>query len=40
MEGISDRVEIWDATRWKAYKERIEKDAERMAAKLGEIGAL
>ena len=38
--GISDRVEIWDATRWKSYKERIEKDAERMAAKLGEIGAL
>lgn len=38
--GISDRVEIWDAMRWQAYKERIEKDAERMAAKLGEIGAL
>ena len=38
--GISDRVEIWDATRWKTYKEQIEKDAERMAAKLGEIGAL
>jgi len=38
--GISDRVEIWDATRWNTYKEKIEKDAERMAAKLGEIGAL
>ena len=38
--GVSDRVEIWDATRWKTYKEQIEKDAERMAAKLGEIGAL
>src|SRR4051812_31226613 len=26
--GISDRVEIWDAGKWKGYKERIEKDAE------------
>ena len=38
--GISDRVEIWDAARWHAYKARIEKNAERMAQKLGEIGAL
>jgi len=38
--GISDRVEIWDAERWYRYKSRIEKDAERMAKKLGEIGAL
>ena len=38
--GISDRVEIWDAETWFRYKNRIEKDAERMAKKLGEIGAL
>ncbi len=38
--GVSDHVEVWDATRWKSYKARIEKDAERMAKKLGEIGAL
>ena len=38
--GVSDRVEIWDAARWHEYKARIEKDAERMAKKLGEIGAL
>lgn len=38
--GVSDHVEIWDALRWKSYKARIEKDAERMATKLGEIGAL
>ena len=38
--GISDRVEIWDAESWFRYKARIEKDAERMAKKLGEIGAL
>lgn len=38
--GVSDRVEVWDAVRWSAYKKRIERDAERMAKKLGEIGAL
>lgn len=38
--GVSDRVEIWDADRWYRYKARIDKDAERLAKKLGEIGAL
>ena len=38
--GVSDRVEVWDAAQWKQYKARIEKQAERMAEKLGEIGAL
>lgn len=38
--GVSDRVEIWDADRWSSYKSRIDKQAERMAKKLGEIGAL
>lgn len=38
--GVSDRVEIWDAERWHNYKKRIDKDAEQMAQKLGEIGAL
>lgn len=38
--GVSDRVEIWDAGRWTEYKAKIEKDAERMAEKLGEVGIL
>ena len=38
--GVSDRVEIWDAAVWKSYKARIEKQADAMAEKLGEIGAL
>lgn len=38
--GVSDRVEIWDAAQWKQYKAHIEGQAERMAEKLGEIGAL
>jgi MraZ protein len=38
--GVSDRVEIWDASRWHSYKQRIEKNADALAEKLGEIGAL
>ena len=38
--GVSDRVEIWDVSQWKQYKARIEKQADAMAEKLGEIGAL
>ena len=38
--GVSDRVELWDAQIWKQYKAGIEKKADAMAEKLGEIGAL
>jgi MraZ protein len=38
--GVSDRVEVWDTAVWKNYKARIEKQADAMAEKLGEIGAL
>lgn len=38
--GVSDRVEMWDADRWNTYKSRIEKQADALAEKLGEIGAL
>ncbi len=38
--GVSDRVEIWDKERWNTYKSRIEKQADALAEKLGEIGAL
>jgi len=38
--GVSDRVEVWDAEAWRVYKRRIDRDAEKLAKKLGEIGAL
>lgn len=38
--GVSDRVEVWDANRWQEYKSRIERSADALAEKLGEIGAL
>lgn len=40
LAGIHDRVEIWDENRWKEYKAKIEKQAEALAEKLGEIGVL
>ncbi len=38
--GVSDRVEIWERDRWNTYKTRIERQADALAEKLGEIGAL
>ena len=38
--GVSDRVEVWDKDRWNTYKAKIEKQADALAEKLGEIGAL
>src|SRR3989338_6404605 len=38
--GVSDRVEIWDAEVWKENKKGIEKKADALAEKLGEVGAL
>jgi len=40
LAGIHDRVEIWDENRWKEYKSKIEKQAESLAEKLGEVGVL
>ncbi len=38
--GVNDRVEVWEVERWTTYKSRIEKQADQLAEKLGEIGAL
>jgi MraZ protein len=38
--GVSDRIEVWNAEKWNEYKEAIEKKADALAEKLGEIGAL
>lgn len=37
--GVYKRLEIWDEKRWEEYKENIEKQADMLAEKLGEIGA-
>ncbi len=38
--GVHDRVELWNETVWAEYKSRIEKQADALAEKLGEIGVL
>lgn len=38
LTGINDRVEIWDEDRWHEHTGRVEKEADRLAEKLGEIG--
>lgn len=38
--GVHNRVELWNSARWTEYKGRIEKQADKLAEKLGEIGAL
>ena len=40
LAGIYDRVEIWDEKKWESYKSTIEKQADQLAEKLGEIGVL
>lgn len=38
--GVHTRIEIWEETRWKSYKEKILKQADSLAAKLSSIGAI
>lgn len=38
--GVHDRIEIWNEKQWSLYKKRIEKQADVLAEKLGEIGAI
>ncbi|NQV88416.1 MAG: division/cell wall cluster transcriptional repressor MraZ [Parcubacteria group bacterium] len=38
--GVHNRIEIWNDSKWQEYKKKIEKQADGMAEKLGEIGML
>ena len=38
--GLSNRLEIWDSERWQAYKDNLEKQSDRIAEKLGELGVI
>lgn len=37
--GVHTRLELWDSTAWSSYKERVRKQADALAEKLGELGA-
>lgn len=38
--GVHSRVEIWEESRWRDYSSKILKQADQLAEKLGEIGAI
>lgn len=38
--GVSNRIELWDKKKWEAYRKDIEKQADALAEKLGESGAI
>lgn len=38
--GMSDRIEIWDEGNWRTYRKRMEKQADTLAEKLGDLGAI
>ena len=40
LAGVQNRVEIWNDKAWGEYKKRIEKQADALAEKLGEIGMI
>ena len=40
LTGIHDRVEIWNDKAWNEYKRKVSRDADILAEKLGEVGAL
>jgi len=38
--GVVNRIEVWNDKKWSTYKERIQKQADNMAEKLGDIGMI
>jgi len=40
LAGVYNRVEIWNEKNWTEYKRRIEKEADSLAEKLGDIGMI
>ena len=38
--GLFNRLEIWDEERWTNYKNNLEKNSDRIAEKLGELGVI
>ncbi|MFA6338923.1 MAG: division/cell wall cluster transcriptional repressor MraZ [Candidatus Paceibacterota bacterium] len=38
--GVFNRVEIWNEDKWEEYKKKMQNEANQLAEKLGEIGAI
>lgn len=37
--GVFNRLEIWNKAKWVKYKEAVEKDTDKLAERLGDLGA-
>lgn len=37
--GVHNRIELWSSEKWTEYKKKIETQADKLAEKLGEVGA-
>jgi MraZ protein len=40
LAGMLERVEIWDEKKWRDYTKHMEKEADTLAEKLGDLGVL
>jgi MraZ protein len=38
--GLFNRLEIWDEEKWNSYKINLEKNSDKIAEKLGELGIM
>ena len=38
--GLFNKLEVWDEMRWSSYKANLEKNSDRIAEKLGELGII
>lgn len=38
--GVQNRVELWNEKAWEVYKAEVEREADRLAEKLGSVGVL
>lgn len=38
--GLFNRLEIWDEAKWNKYKDDLEKNSDKIAEKLGELGLI
>ena len=38
--GLFNRLEVWDESRWNAYRSNLEKNSDSIAEKLGELGIM
>jgi MraZ protein len=38
--GVGNRIEVWNESTWNTYKKTVEREADKLAEKLGDIGMI